>query len=323
MSVSTLHLLRQGPVLRSLAGTVLRSVRSGKSSGPLSEIPGPEVPGPELRSTVPARNAGLVRAYLRQSGADASWYRGQLPPHLFPQWGFPILSDCLGGVPYDLTRLLNAGCRMELRAPLPANQPLQLRAQLMELDDDGRRVIFKQRLCTGTAEEPEALVCHITAILPLPREKGSGKGTRKGGAKKEKPRVPEGARELAQLRLGPRAGRDFALLTGDINPIHWLAPYARMAGFRTIILHGYALQARVVEGLNRQLLSGEVRRLASLEVRFLRPLLLPARTGLFICGDKGGRAGEDGGKMEVFVGRAPGAPAALSGRFELREGATP
>ena len=299
--VSTLHLLRQGPVLRSLASTVLRSVRAGRSSGVA-----PEIPGPELRRTVPARNPSLVRAYLRQSGADASWYRGQLPPHLFPQWGFPILSACLAGMPYDLTRLLNAGCRMELRAPLPADQPLQLRAQLMELDDDGRRVIFKQRLQTGTAKEPEALVCHITAILPLPREKRSGKGS----ARKEKPRVPEAARELTQLRLGPRAGRDFALLTGDVNPIHWLAPYARMAGFKTIILHGYALQARVLEGLNHQLFSGDMGRLASLEVRFLRPLLLPARAGLFIHGD------------EVFVGRAPGAPAALSGRFELREGAT-
>ena len=96
----------------------------------------------------------------------------------------------------------------------------------------------------------------------------------------------------------------FAQLSGDFNPVHWVRPVARMSGFRSTILHGYATLARCIETMNRGLFSGRPGRLAAIEVRFVRPLVLPARPGVFVD-DAGG----------VFVGSAPGGPAFLTGTF--------
>jgi len=282
-------------VLRSLVETGIHAYRSrGKPAGPP-----PAVPGPELRQTVPPRSADLVRDYVRHVGGDPAWYRKTLPPHLFPQWGFPLLAATLRDVRYDMTRILNAGCRMQLRAPLPAGEPLQLRALLADVDDNGERVILTERLVTGTAGAPEALICDIQALVPLPRKKDA---PRRPG--KEKPRVPEAARAVGEWRLAANAGLQFALLTGDFNPVHWIPPVARMSGFKSTILHGYATLARTIETLHHGLWSGRVDRLREIEVRFVRPLVLPARVAVFVD-DQGG----------VFVGKAPGGPAFLTGTF--------
>jgi len=282
--------------------TLLKAATGGGGGG---DPEGIEVPGPLLKATVPARNPKLVRDYVRHVGGDPAWYRDTLPPHLFPQWGFPLLASTLDPLTYDLRRILNAGCRMEVRQPLPVGQPLNLEAQLMDVDDDGRRVLLTERLTTGTDDAPGALECHITALVPLPRKGEDGGGKKK---KKERPRVPDDAREIHRWKLSPTSGRDFAVLTGDINPIHWVAPYARMAGFRGRIAHGFSGMARMAESLDRQLWSGDVSRLGSLEVRFVRPLPLPAKVGVYVD-DEGG----------CFVGEAPGGPAFFSGTYAERE----
>ena len=52
----------------------------------------------------------LVRDYLRHlgGGADSSRNPSLVPAHLFPQWTFPLAARVLRGVPYPLTRILNA-----------------------------------------------------------------------------------------------------------------------------------------------------------------------------------------------------------------------
>ncbi len=108
--------------------------------------------------------------------------------------------------------------------------------------------------------------------------------------------------------------REFlALLTGDVNPVHWLRPYARAAGFKSTILHGFSTLARSVESLHRARFAGDIDRLASIEVRFTRPLVLPARVRLFVS-----RPPEDApDAWGISVGRAPGAPAFMIGHFTL------
>jgi hypothetical protein len=243
----------------------------------------------------------LVKDYLRAVGAERSWYRGVLPPHLFPQWAFPLLSRTLTDIPYDMTRVLNGGCRMEINAPLAADGPLHLRANLEEIDDNGRRAVLHQRVITGTDAAPEALVCHLYSIVPLKREKG--------GKKKARPRVPADAREVARWRLTPETAWAFAVLTGDFNPVHWVPPYARAAGFKNTILHGFATLALSVEALNKVRFAGDPTRLAAVDVKFTRPLVLPAKVALFLDG-RGG----------LFVGDAPGGPAYLTGTQETRDG---
>jgi len=298
MSTSSKHLLQQGEVLKALAGIVIRSAMGEKGAGVK------EVPGPVFNETVPPRDPGLVRDYIRNVGGSPSWYKGLVPAHMYPQWGFPIMGKPLADLPYPMPKIINAGVKLEMHAPIPANEALQLEAQLVQLNENEKRALIKNRLVTGTASAPRAMESTVTAFFPL-KKKGGAKKKKK---KKEKPHIPADARQIDAWKLSGRAGLDFAMLTGDFNPVHWIRPLARASGFRGVILHGYASMARVIESFNRQLFAGEPSRLASLDVRFSAPIVLPGKVGVFIHGDN-----------ECFVGKAPGAPACLTGSYTLRK----
>lgn len=300
--MNAVHLAKQGPMLETLGRMALQVLRQRLS--PPQATGGPAAPGPELVATVGPRDPALIRDYIRWCKGDAGAYRGTLPPHFFPQWGFPLLARTLEGAPYPLARVLNGGCRLEIARPLPADEPLSLSARLEDIDDDGRRAVLHQRLVTGTESAPAALVSHLYAIVPLDR--GDKRGDKRGKAPKgPRPMVPADAREIGQLRLGADAGFEFACLTGDLNPVHWIAPYGRAAGFGGTILHGFATMARAIERLQRVILAGDVRALRTVDVRFTRPMRLPARVAVF---QKPG---------ELYVGVAPGAPAHLTGTYTL------
>lgn len=296
MAVSSRHILRQGRVLGALGRTAFAALAQRRGAG---AVP-PRVPGPEVRATVPPLPPDLIDDYVRHVGGDPRAWRGLVPPHLFPQWAFPLAARTLDGLPYPLLRVVNGGCRMHVRAPLPAGEPLEVRAHLHAVDDDGRRVILEQRVITGTRSAPDALCADFQAIVPLSGAPGAPR------EKKPRPIVPAEAREIARFRLAADAGLSFAKLTGDFNPIHWVPAYARASGFPRPILHGFATFARAAEGLVRNLFAGDVHALALLEARFVRPLVLPADVGLYVHG------------ADVFMGDLPGGPAFMSGRFQAR-----
>lgn len=302
MSVSVFHLLEQGPALRALSGAALSSVLQKKQPGAV-----PALPAAWIEADLPPRSAALITDYVRNVGGDPSAYRGIVPAHFFSQWSFPLLSKQMQNLPYPITKIINAGCRIEIKTPLPAGQPLHVKARLESIDDDGRRVLMTQKIVTGTAKVPVAIVAELRTIVPLPRKKEAN------GAKpapKALPRVPSDAKEIAFFRLRADAGLDFAKLTGDINPIHWIKPAAKAAGFRACILHGFGTLARAVEALNRRVFAGDVRQLAAIDVRFTRPLVLPAEVGVYIT-----HTAEGG---NVWVGDAPGGGAYLEGRFDVK-----
>lgn len=302
MSVSSKHVLQQGPVIATLASVAASAIR--QRLGLRGATGMPELPGPEITAVVEPRPAELLRAYIKHVGGDPTAYRGQVPAHFFPQWGFPLASRTLQGLPYPLFKVLNGGCRLEINAPLPADQALHARARLEGIDDNGRRAVIHQRVATGTSAHPEAVVGHLYAIVPLGGGKGDGKPQSKGGNEREHARVPHDAEELQRWRLPANAGLDFAKLTGDFNPVHWVPPYARAFGFRNTILHGFATMARAMEGLQRTLFAGSVRAIRVLDVKFTKPLVLPAKVGLYVQGSS------------LWVGDAPGGPAYLVGTFE-------
>jgi hypothetical protein len=294
MSVPNKHVLQQGPVLAALGRAAFAAVKEqiglnghAKSAPPL--------PSQELSTTIAPRPRDLVRDYVRSVGGDPERYKKTLPPHLFPQWTFPIASRTLAGIPYPLVKVMNGGCRLEMNAPLPNDEPLEVRGQLVGIDDDGYRAVLHQRLVTSTPSAPDALIAHLYAIVPLKK--------REGEQKKTKAQVPLHAREIWYGKIRRDAGLDFAKLTGDFNPIHWIPAYAKASGFKSTILHGFATMARAMEGLNNAVVAPGSR-LESIDVKFTRPLLLPAKVGIYVD-DRGG----------VFVGDAPGGPAYLVGVY--------
>jgi hypothetical protein len=230
-----------------------------------------------------------------------------VPAHLFPQWTFPLTGKVLEGVQYPMLAAMNGGCKLTINGPLPANEPLAVSGQLVHVDDDGRRAILDQKFVTGTRDFPEAVVAHLYVFIPLGRGKDAGNKKSNGnGKKKDKARVAWDARELAFWKLNGEAGLDFAKLTGDFNPVHWVPAWAHAQGFKNVILHGFGTLARAIEGLNRNKFAGDADALQEIDVRFTRPLVLPARVGLYVRGN------------QVWVGDAPGGPAYLEGTFKTR-----
>ena len=293
MGVRLRHVWQQGPVIAALARAGMAAIKKPETSGSL------QTPTPEIEQVVPARPSGLIDDYVRHVGGTPSAYRDIVPAHFYPQWGFPALARTLEGVPYDMRRVLNGGCRIEIHQPLPRGEDLILRACLESIDDNGSRAILKQRLITGTRSVPDALTCYNYAIVPLRK-----KGEKRSKDKKPPKVVPADAREVAQWRLTPASGREFAVLTGDFNPIHWIGPAARAAGFKGCILHGFSTLARAIESLNKNVWSGDSRWLHTVDVQFTRPLVLPAKPRVYLTGN------------QFAVGEAPGAPAYLLGTFE-------
>ena len=196
-----------------------------------------------MERVIDAPSNDLVRAYIKTMGAELRTYRGKVPPHMFSQWGLPMAAAGLSGVPYPIMKIVNGGCRMEVREHLPAGEPLEVTTQLVDIDDDGRRAVMHQVITTGRVGREPSVIAHLYPIVVY--------GERKGGEKRERPRVAEDARELEVFDIAPSDAVDFAMLTGDFNPIHWLKPYAKISGFDSTILHGFASMSWAIEGVQR------------------------------------------------------------------------
>ncbi|KAK9830199.1 hypothetical protein WJX72_010248 [[Myrmecia] bisecta] len=82
----------------------------------------------------------------------------------------------------------------------------------------------------------------------------------------------------AEWDLGSNAGRQFAAVNGDVNPIHMHAMLARLFGFRSNIAHGMFLLARSLELM--QAAGVEPAYPQEVKAAFLRPALLPAKLQL-------------------------------------------
>jgi len=288
MSVSWSHVLQQGPCIRTLGKVAIAGLLPNRAE----EV---QTPGPKIDLQVPPRAESLLEAYATWSGGANNGYQTTVPPHLFPQWGFPPLANALGRLPWPMTKVLNQGCRLEVRQPLPKGQALQVSAWLSEVREEAHKVRLTTRIVTGTAEHPECLVADVFAVVPLAKPK-------KSGEKKAPPVVPEGHRKLSDHTLGPKAGLEFALLTGDFNPIHWIRPYAKVAGFRSVILHGFGSMALAWESIVTHELNGESGRLKWMDLRFVRPQFIPGACSVFVDGKGNFAVGKGLGERATTLG---------------------
>jgi hypothetical protein len=267
MSIPFWALGHQGANIRA----ILKVVLAGKS-------PALETPGPVLRQVIQPRHPKLLRAFKTWCNDPSP--EGQLPDHFFPQWAFPLLGEALAGSPYKMSKILNQGFAMQRNAPLAADQPLGVTAQLMSVEEVPGKAKLHTRVTTGPEAQPDALVCDVFSVVPLPKTKARG-------PREARPEDTKTWRAIETFKAGRFEGAKYCCLSGDINPLHWFPPMAWAAGMRAPILHGFAAGSLVTTSLERQPdLTGAG--LSSIDMRFIRPMVLPARLTLEIAEDPNG-----------------------------------
>ncbi|MDX1885790.1 MaoC/PaaZ C-terminal domain-containing protein [Mycolicibacterium sp. 120270] len=87
----------------------------------------------------------------------------------------------------------------------------------------------------------------------------------------------------AVLRMTPGQIRHYASVSGDHNPIHTSPIAAKLFGFPTVIAHGMFTAAAVLANIEGQLPDA-----VRYSVRFAKPVVLPARAGLYVDRIDGG-----------------------------------
>ncbi|MDT5283318.1 MAG: hypothetical protein QOJ20_4513 [Mycobacterium sp.] len=81
----------------------------------------------------------------------------------------------------------------------------------------------------------------------------------------------------AVLRITPGQIRHYASVGGDHNPIHTNPIAAKLFGFPTVIAHGMFSAAAVLANIE-----GKLPDAVKYSVRFAKPVVLPARAGLYV-----------------------------------------
>lgn len=256
-----------GALLHLVGSAATRSIADKGFSGE------PPVLGTSVRQRVALPPLSLQRDFVSFCGGDPSRYKGFTPPHLFSQWVLPVALRFAERLPYAPLSVVNLGCQLKIHDPLPDRGNVEVQCTLTQLDINEERVKITLGLATLFGKQ-----AYLTSELHLLARLAKAKSQ---SNKRQPVLVPAAARELGRHRLRAEAGLEFAQLTGDFNPIHWSAFYARMVGFRTNILHGFGSLGLAVETLVSARLSGDWKALRRLDARFLAPLTLPHEVGVF------------------------------------------
>ncbi len=273
-------LAARAPAIGTLVGAGIRSLR------PARRNPGSFEP---LLEETAAPSDRLVTTFLNWSGADPAHYTGVVPPHLFTQWGFSLMVRLMAQTRYPLARILNQGCSLRVNRPLPRGEALQLSARMVHIDEDAHRARLHMRLVTGTRSTPDALENDLYSVIVLGPKSAGGAA----GDTAERRMV-----EIGTWSAGAGDGLDFALLTGDFNPIHWLLPAARLTPFRACILQGFGSFVRSYERITGHFGAP----VDDIDVRFTRPVTLPTESLAVLRSARPGRDGRYRVKLESRTG---------------------
>jgi len=165
-------------------------------------------------------------------------------------------------------------------------QALLLRTVLRMLPPSSSGALRCVLETTGSTEAGPVFGCSSTYLI----RRGERGGARQPDADTDLSGTP-----LAQWTLDRAAGRRYARLSGDWNPIHLTGWSARLMGMRTPIIHGMHTLASSCAALENA--SG--RRAARIECRFRAPVALGSSAVLRATSTTGGFVVEAHGKAAV------------------------
>ena len=235
-----------------------------------------------------------LAAYARVCGFRL---RDELPPTYPHVLAFPLSMRLMtdGDFPFPVMGLVHVANRIAQRAPLRAEEALDLRVWAEAPEAHPRGTQFDVIAEASAGGEPR----WRGASTYLRREGGSG-----GGGRGERDAEPP--RPGAIWDLPGDLGRRYAAVSGDRNPIHLHPLSARLFGMSRPIAHGMWLKARCLAALEGHLPGAH-----AVDVRFKLPVPLPGRVIFSSRVEEGQR---------VFEVRDEGGKPHLAGRVEPHSG---
>ncbi|MCW2579626.1 MAG: putative Acyl dehydratase [Blastococcus sp.] len=196
-------------------------------------------------------------------------------PHMLT---FPLQMALMSdrSFPLALPGLVHVRNRIEVLRPIGADAPLDLEvwAENLASHRSGAAVDLRATVSAGGQEVWRSTSTYLARGATAP-----------GGAPEADIEVSVGELErvAATWRVPGDAGRRYAKVSGDVNPIHLSGLTAKAFGFERAIAHGMWVKARVLGAL-----SGRLPDAVSIDVGFRKPLLLPSTVTLSTAQVDGG-----------------------------------
>ena len=287
--------------LASMLRLVARGVRA-RNAPPAADVSVPRRRAACERADiriVPAH----VRAYARATGGDgvAAFFDPlpAAPPFYCATWETALALEMFSTLekPLPLGPIVHVSTEMVWARPL-SPEPVRCRVELdrVERTPRGLRLTVLSRNWLGAGQ-----LCSQGTSVFMVRIKDAHDGAGRASEPRPERSADTGNdtawTELARWSVAANAGRRYARVSGDYNPIHLWPWTARPFGFHAPILHGYATAARTAHALIAQRLRGDPAALRRMRIAFRAPLPLPATAVLLV---------DDAGPEHRFRVAAPG-----------------
>jgi acyl dehydratase len=196
--------------------------------------------------------------------------------------------------PLALPGLVHARNRIESLRPISRDEPLDLEvwAENFAQHRSGAAVDLRATVSIGGEEVWRSTSTYLARGVTAPE-----------GAPEAQIEVPVGdlERVAATWRIPDDAGRRYAKVSGDVNPIHLSGITAKAFGFKRAIAHGMWVKARTLGALG-----GRLPDALAVDVAFRKPLLIPSTVTLSTAS-----VGADG--WDVAVRNASGGSEHMAG----------
>jgi hypothetical protein len=289
--------LDSSPSILPLYARAAAPMIPGASLLPFIPGGGGEIPDLELTLAGVQAEPDAVAAYARVCGFTV---RDHLPPTYPHVLAFPLQMAVMadGSFPFGAIGLVHVENRIVQHRRIGIGEEMTLHVRPTKLQPHPRGKTFA--LVTEARVGRQKVWEGVSTMLR--RGGGSGASTpkpeHKGPANETDDFVASG-----EWRLGGDLGRRYAAVSGDRNPIHMHSLMAKPLGFPSAIAHGMWTKARSLAALESRLPDA-----FSVDVRFRRPILLPAKV-------KFGSAAE-GEEIEFAVRDAKRHTPHLDGRIQ-------
>lgn len=226
-----------------------------------------------------ALDAGHVADYARVCGFDL---RDTLPASYMHILGFPLAMSLMtdGAFPFGVIGLVHVANRIEHVRPVSLSETPSFRVHAEDLraHPKGRQFDVVAVATVGG----ECVWEGRSTYLRIGGGSGDDGATKDDNKTDERPDVPAAE---AVWPIPGDIGRRYGAVSGDRNPIHLHNVSAKLFGMPRAIAHGMWLKARVLAALQSELPES-----FTAEVRFKRPVLLPARVAFSTDKTADGRA---------------------------------